>query len=89
MLKSISRQILEVTHTDHPYFERAFFVVRHDCADQSDDNLVDEAQLLLHRQHPYSGILRSHLKTRLFRLFAFLIGGAAGAAVAVCLCKFI
>ena len=88
MLKSTSRQILEVTHTNNPYFERAFFVVRHNCADQPDLNLDGEAQQALHNQIPYSGLCRSRLRNRLFQLISFLFGGAVGAAVAVCFCHF-
>ena len=88
MLKSTSRQILEVTHTNNPYFERAFFVVRHNCADQPDLDLDGEAQQVLHGHTPYSGLRRSRLRNRLFQLFSFLFGGAVGAAIAVCFYHF-
>ena len=32
MIKGIHRQMIEVTHTGSPYFERAFLVVRGDMA---------------------------------------------------------
>ena len=84
MLKSTSRQILEVTHTNNPYFERAFFVVRHNCADQPDLNLDGEAQQVLCNQPLYSGLHRSRLRNRLIQSLSFLLGGAVGAAVTIC-----
>ena len=83
MLKSISRQILEVTHTDHPYFERAFFVVRHDCIDRSSDELAGDAQQVLNRQPVYSGIRRSRLRQQIWQGLLFLAGAILGAAGAL------
>ena len=39
MIKGINRQMIEVTHTGSPYFERAFLVVRAECSQPSDETL--------------------------------------------------
>ena len=56
MIKGINRQMIEVTHTGSPYFERAFLVVRAGCSQPAEEALqsmaekvVQQADLQLHR----------------------------------------
>lgn len=79
MIKGISRQIVEVTDTTNPYFERVFFVVRQQCKEASPTLLDAEAHRLVNTATGYTGLKRArHL--RLVRYWGlFLIGVAIGA----------
>ena len=44
MIKGVNRQMIEVTHTGSPYFERAFFVVRDGSSQPSEELLRHMAQ---------------------------------------------
>ena len=64
MIKGINREMIEVTHTGSPYFERAFLVVRHGSTRPPDEVLhtiaqrvVEQAEtfeLFDHPSHPYT-----------------------------------
>ena len=79
MLKGISRQIVELSNTDSPYFERAFFVVRANCTDLSPSRLDGEAKRMLLSQTPYTGIKQTKRRQRLYRYLLLLVGGIIGA----------
>ena len=64
MIKGVSRQILEVTNTGNPYFERAFFVVKPSFADHPADHLKREAWRVLRMQNGYSGLRRAQRRHR-------------------------
>ena len=81
MLKGISRQILEITQTENPYFERAFLVIRPVCQDFSAEQLGKAAHKFLQQQSPYSGLKRARQKQRLYTLICLLAGSALGATV--------
>ena len=44
MIKGINKQILEVTNTDNPYFERVIFFVRPQSAKTDEQLLKKEAE---------------------------------------------
>ena len=44
MIKGINKQILEVTNTDSPYFEKIIFFVRPDSQNVSEQKLKSEAE---------------------------------------------
>ncbi len=79
MIKGINRQMIEVTHTGSPYFERAFFVVRGGCSDLSDAHLERLAHKMLEQADSYAGLRRRrwHL---LAKRAAWSIGSAATGA---------
>lgn len=85
MQKGISRQIVEVTHTDNPYFERAFLVVRSDYTDCPPDHLDREASRFLKKQGAYTGMRQARQTQLLQRLTFLLVGGGAGALIALVL----
>ncbi len=74
MIKGVSRQILEITNTGNPYFERAFLVVNAPFTDRPDDDLQHEAHLVLQAHEGYSGLLRAR-RARRFKQTALLVVG--------------
>ena len=82
MIKGISRQIVEVTDTASPYFERVFFIVRQQCREASPSLLNAEAHRLINTTTGYTGLKRAQ-RTRLLRKCGWLLLGALiGAAIA-------
>lgn len=82
MIKGISRQIVEVTDTKSPYFERMFLVVRHQCTDYPSALLDKEAHALLSAQNSYSGLKKARRLHRLKQLALLVLGGCFGAFLA-------
>ena len=83
MIKGVNRQMIEVTDTGSPYFERALLVVRPDCVDQQDSRLHEEAHKFLASAGTYTG-LRLSKRTRRLRGIAFgICSGAAGIVVGI------
>lgn len=78
MIKGVSRQILEVTNTGNPYFERAFFVVKPSFADHPADHLKREAWRVLRMQNGYSGLRRARWWRRCGQAALLLLGGMLG-----------
>ena len=78
MIKGVSRQILEITHTGNPYFERAFLVVNPSFTDRPDDKLQQEAQRVLRAQSGYSGLRRARRQRRFAHLVLLVLGGMLG-----------
>ena len=44
MIKGVNRQVLEVTNTENPYFERILFVVKAEYKNENIDFLKSEAE---------------------------------------------
>ena len=81
MIKGVQRQIIEVTHTGSPYFERAFLVVRGDGAAPAADTLQTMAHKVVEQAATYSGLRWGRWRRRLWRgLFGL---GCAGGGAAV------
>ncbi|MCI8554017.1 MAG: hypothetical protein HFJ80_03625 [Clostridiales bacterium] len=78
MIKGINRQIIEVTDTGNPYFERALLIVRPHCADTPGDRLRAEANRLVRTAGGYSALRRSR---RRFQML--MLGGGSGLAGAL------
>lgn len=79
MIKGISRQIVEVTDTTNPYFERVFFIVRQQCKEASPALLDKEAHRLVNTATGYTGLKRAR-RLRLVRYWGlFLMGVGIGA----------
>ena len=82
MIKGVNRQMIEITHTGSPYFERAFLVVRGTDVPADEEKLHRLAQKVVEQADSYAG-LRRERRNRALRqgLFALLWGG--GGAVAM------
>lgn len=74
MIKGINRQIIEITDTGNPYFERALLIVRPNCTDAPGDRLHEEASRLVRTAGGYSGLKRS----RRHRMRLLLLGSGSG-----------
>lgn len=74
MIKGVNRQIIEITETGNPYFERALLVVRPSFADSSDERIREEAHRLVQAAGGYSGLRRNRKK----RQRLWLVSGGDG-----------
>ncbi len=81
MIKGINRQMIEVTHTGSPYFERAFLVVRADTGQPSDEHLERLAHKVVQQADSYAGLRRQRWQQRLRRLLWCTSSALAGAAL--------
>lgn len=79
MIKGISRQIVEVTDTANPYFERVFFIVRQQCREASPSLLDAEAHRLVNAATGYTGLKRAKRLRSLRRFGLFSLGVGIGA----------
>ena len=80
MIKGVNRQMIEVTHTGSPYFERAFLVVRGDAA-ADEEKLHRMAQKVVEQAGTYAGLRRYRWRQALRQsIFALLCAGG-GATV--------
>lgn len=86
MLKGVSRQIVELTDSQHPYFERAWLLVRAECAEQPPERLEDAGKRLLKHAKPHTGLVRSRRRHLLTLALAAVIGAACGYLVSL-LCR--
>ena len=81
MIKGVQRQMIEVTHTGSPYFERAFLVVRGGGEPPAADTLQTMAHKVVEQAATYSGLRRERWLRGLWRgLFGV---GCAGMGAAV------
>ena len=80
MIKGVNRQMIEVTHTGSPYFERAFLVVRGD-ATTDEEKLNCMAQKVVEQAATYSGLRRRRWRNLLRQTAFALLWGGGGAAV--------
>ena len=78
MIKGVQRQMIEMTHTGSPYFERAFLVVRGDVPPE-EDKLHRLAQKVVEQADTYAGLRRQRLR-RWLRQGLFALGFAGGGA---------
>ena len=76
MIKGINRQMIEVTHTGSPYFERAFLVVRVGSSQPSDEMLRQMAHKVVQQADSYAGLRRQRR-----RLWAQRIAWSAACAI--------
>ena len=80
MIKGVNRQMIEVTHTGSPYFERAFLVVRGD-ATTNEEKLHCMAEKVVEQAATYSGLRRKR-RHNLLKSCAFaLLWSGGGAAI--------
>lgn len=77
MIRGVRRQIVEITESDNPFFERAWLVVRPDCTD-GEDVLQTEGKRLLRHASPYSGMRRARRQRRLAAWLTALFSAGGG-----------
>lgn len=80
MIKGVQRQMIEVTHTGSPYFERAFLVVR-GGATADEEKLHRMAQKVVEQADTYSGLRRRKWCKALRQAVFALLWGGGGAAL--------
>ncbi len=80
MIKGVNRQMIEVTHTGSPYFERAFLVVRSGSSVPSDEVLRQMAHKVIQQANSYAGLRRQRVQLWMRRLLwsVFCAFGGAG-----------
>ena len=81
MIKGINRQMIEVTHTGSPYFERAFLVMRPQASEPSADTLDCIARRVVQQADSYAGMRRQLRGLRLRRVLLCGGGAALGAGI--------
>lgn len=75
MIKGVHRQMIEVTHTGSPYFERAFLVVR-GGEPPAEEKLHRMAEKVVEQAGTYAGLRRQKRRQALRQgAFALLCGG--------------
>lgn len=80
MIKGVNRQMIEVTHTGSPYFERAFLVVRGEVTAES-DKLHRMAEKVVEQASTYAGLRRQKRRHTLRQGGFALLCGGVGAAI--------
>lgn len=80
MIKGINKQILEVTNTESPYFEKIIFFVKSDCSDKSESFIKEQAEKISKQivKPPKS---KKTLKQRLKTIGFILLSAGAGVGV--------
>lgn len=81
MIKGINRQMIEVTHTGSPYFERAFLVVRAGSSQPSEEMLQRMAQKVVQQADTYAGLRRQRARLWVRRAIGGTICALGGAGV--------
>ncbi len=81
MIKGVNRQMIEVTHTGSPYFERAFLVVRAGSSQPSDAQLERMAQKVVQQANSYAGLRRQRWQQWLKRFVWSVTCAGSGAAL--------
>ena len=82
MIKGINRQMIEVTHTGSPYFERAFLVVRTSNSQPSEEVLQRMAHKVVQQADSYAGLRRQRMRLWIRRALWGVACALAGAGVA-------
>lgn len=80
MIKGVNRQMIEVTHTGSPYFERAFLVVRGGTT-ADEEKLHRLAEKVVEQADTYTGLRRQKRRRFLRQSGRALLWGGGGAAV--------
>ena len=81
MIKGVNRQMIEVTHTGSPYFERAFLVVRTNSQQPPQEHLHRLAEKVVRQAETYAGLRRQRQSLWIRRVLLALICGGSGAGL--------
>ena len=87
MIKGVNRQMIEVTHTGSPYFERAFLLLRPDCTDPDLAHLQEEARRMLTAVGGYSALDKNRRRARNMRLLWSILGTSLGSLLGLALAR--
>ena len=82
MIKGINKQILEVTNTESPYFEKIIFFVKSDCTNKSEGFLKEQAERIS-KQRLKPPKSRKTTKQKLSLLGFFLLSAGAGVGMSI------
>lgn len=79
MIKGINKQILEVTATESPYFEKIIFFVKNEAQSTSDEVLKAEAEKISKKMQkpPKSKKTKSQIFANIFYITLGISAGAA------------
>ena len=88
MIKGVNRQMIEVTHTGSPYFERAFLLVRSGSALPPAEHLHRQAEKVVQQAGTYAGLRRQQW-IRLIQQGAFGLLCAGGGALVLWLIQLV
>lgn len=80
MIKGINRQMIEITHTDSPYFERAFLLLSPQATQASPDTLSLIARRVVQQADTYTDLRRTRLHRRIRTAVMCTVAAAIGAA---------
>ncbi len=80
MIKGVNRQMIEVTHTGSPYFERAFLVVRGGALPE-EEKLHRMAQKVVEQAGTYAGLKRQRWRQTLRQVGFALLCAVSGAVL--------
>ena len=83
MIKGVNRQMIEVTHTGSPYFERAYLVVRAGSSQTPEETLQRLAGKVVQQADSYAGLRRQHRRLWLRPTLWPLLSAGVGAAIAL------
>lgn len=81
MIKGINRQMIEVTHTGSPYFERAFLVVRSGDEVPSPERLHRMAEKVVQQAETYAGLKVRHRRLWVRRILLAVASAGIGATL--------
>ncbi|MBQ8683843.1 MAG: hypothetical protein IJ518_04950 [Clostridia bacterium] len=81
MIKGVNRQMIEVTHTGSPYFERAFLVVRSGGEVPPADSLHRLAEKVVQQADTYAGLKQQRRRQWLQRIGYGLACAGSGAGL--------
>ncbi|MCD7723784.1 MAG: hypothetical protein LUH82_07590 [Clostridiales bacterium] len=79
MIKGVNRQVLEVTNTENPYFEKIIFFVKPEYAGEDRAKLKKEAESLskVTQKPPKSRRTKKEIKYLVFQSFLCIAAGVA------------
>lgn len=81
MIKGINRQMIEVTHTGSPYFERAFLVVRSGDDLPSTERLHRMAEKVVQQAETYAGLKTRQRQLWMRRILRAVTSAGIGAGI--------
>lgn len=79
MVKGVNRQVIEVRRTDHPYFERALFIVRSDLSEEETARLHTEAEHWMKEASIYTTLSQNLRRWRLRQALCAISGAIVAA----------
>ncbi len=80
MIKGVNRQVLEVTNTENPYFERIIFFVKPEYMNEDRAKLKKEAETLAKTTHKPPKVRRTKKEIR-YLIFQSALCVGAGVAI--------